>query len=90
MLLSSPSRGLSIKKVPSQTAHYETKNFTEMITKHFKKFEKKIDGYFLSQSADGCAYIRKPFTANAQILQTKHVLVKLQYYWFARNVYSEK
>ena len=34
------------------------------------KFEKENDGYFPSLDKDGCAFIRNPFTANAQMLQT--------------------
>ena len=45
------------------------------------KFEKKIEGYFASLDKDKFAYIRNPFTANAQMLQTgtgtQEELVKL-------------
>ena len=43
---------------------------------------------------NGFAYIKNPFTANAQILQTvigtHEELVKLQYDGFACNVYFKK
>ena len=58
------------------------------------KFEKKVDGHFSSLGKDGFAYIRNLFTVNVQMLQTGTVtqekLIKLQYYWFARDMYSEK
>ena len=54
------------------------------------KFEKEIDGYFLSLGKDGFAYIRNPLTANAQMLQTQigtqEELVKFQCNAFTHNV----
>ena len=57
MLLSGSSKGLSIEKFLSQNAHYEAKNFTELVTKYLVKFEKEIDGYFPSLRKNGFAYI---------------------------------
>ena len=58
------------------------------------KFKKEIYVYLPSLGEDRCAYIRNPFTENAQMLQTgtdtQEKLVKLQYDGFTRNVYSEK
>ena len=94
MLLSGPLRGPFMKKKISQNAHYETKSFTELVTKYFTKFGKNIDGYFQSLGKNGFAYIKNPFTVNLQVLQTEtgtyKKLVKLQYNGFARDVYSEK
>ena len=70
MLLSDSSKGLSIEKFLSQNAHYEAKNFTELVTKYLMKFEKEIDEYFPSLGKDGFACTRNPFTANAQMVQT--------------------
>ena len=70
MLLCGPSRGPYMEKFLSQNAHYGTKSFTKMVTEHLVKFEKKINRYFSSQDKDGFAYIRNPFTANAQMLRT--------------------
>ena len=69
MLLSGPSRGPSIEKFLSQNARYEIKSFTELVTEYLK-FEKEIYGYLLSLRKDGFAYIRNPFSGNAQMLQT--------------------
>ena len=94
MLLSGPSRSFSMEKFLSQNTHYETKSFTELVTKYFMKFEKEIDGYFPSLGKDGFAFIKTPFTANAQMLQTgtgiQEEMVKLQYEGFERAVYAEK
>ena len=83
-----------MKKFLSQNAYYETKSFIELVTKYLMKFDKKIDGYFPSLGKDGFAYIRNPFSANTQMLQTgtgtQEELVKLQYDDFAHDVYSEK
>ena len=68
MLLSNPLKGLSVEKCLSQNTHYEIKNITELVTEHLMKFEKKTDEYFPSLGKD--AYIRNPFTANAQMPQT--------------------
>ena len=46
MLLSGPSRSFSMEKFLSQNTHYETKSFTELVTKYFMKFEKEIDFIF--------------------------------------------
>ena len=70
MFLSGPSRGSSMEKFLSRNAHYETKSFTELVIKYLIKFEKEIDEYFPSLCTDGVAYVRNPFTANAQMLQT--------------------
>ena len=56
MLLSGPSRGPSIKKILSQKGRYEIKSFIELVTKYFMKFEKEIDGYFLSLGKAEFAY----------------------------------
>ena len=78
----------------SQSAHYETKSFTELATEHLMKFQKEIDVYFSSLFEDDFAYIRNPFTANIQMLQagagTQEELVELQHDGFARDVYFEK
>ena len=71
MLLSSPSRGPCMEKFLSQNAYYEIKNFTKLVTEYLIKFEMKIHEYFPSQSKNGFVYIRNPFTANAQMLQTE-------------------
>ena len=58
------------------------------------KLEKEIDGYFSSLGEDKVAYIKNPFTANAQTLQAgtgmQEELIELQHDGFARDVYSEK
>ena len=58
------------------------------------KFKKEICGYFPSLGKDRFAFIRNPFTANDQMLQTgtgtQEELIKLQYDGFARDVYFEK
>ena len=58
------------------------------------KLEKEIDGYFPSFGEDEVAYLRNPFTANAQTLQAgtgmQEELIQLQHNGFARDVYSEK
>ena len=58
------------------------------------KLEKEIDGYFRSLREDEVAYLRNPFTANAQTLQTgtcmQEELIEPQHDGFARDVYSEK
>ena len=64
MLLSGPSKGLSMKKFPSQNARYETKSFTELVTKYLMKVEKEIDKYFPSLGKDRFAFIRNLLTAN--------------------------
>ena len=72
MLLSGPSKGLSMEKFLSQNARYETKSFTELpnITKYLMKFEKQIHEYFPSLGKDRFAFIRNPLTANVQMLHT--------------------
>ena len=42
--------------------------FTEVVTKHLMKFEKKINGYFLILVKDNFVYIKNPFTSNTQML----------------------
>ena len=58
------------------------------------KLEKEIDSYFPSLGEDEVAYLRNPFTANAQTLQAgtgmQEELIELQDDGFARDVYSEK
>ena len=58
------------------------------------KLEKEIDGYFPSLGEDEVAYLRNPFTANAQTLQAgtgmQEELNEFQHDGFARHVYSEK
>ena len=58
------------------------------------KLKMKIDGYFLSLGEDEIAYLRDPFTANAQTLQAgtgmQEELIELQHDGFARDVYSER
>ena len=58
------------------------------------KLEKKIDGYFPSFAEDEVAYLRNPFTANAQTLQSgtsmQEELIEIQHDGFARDVYSER
>ena len=77
-----------------QNPQIETIRFSELVTEHLMKLEKEIDGYFSSLGEDEVAYLRNPFTANAQALQAKtgmqEELIELQYDGFARDVYSEK
>ena len=47
----------------------EIASFSELVTEHFMKLEKEIDGDFSSLGEDEVAYLRNPFTANAQTLQ---------------------
>ena len=94
MLLSGPPSDFFIEKFLSQNARFDTKSFIELVTKYLMKFEMKIDGHFRSLGKEGFEYIRNPFTANDQMLQTEtgtqEKLVKLQYNDFTRDVYSEK
>ena len=53
-----------------QNLQIETTRFSELVTEHLMKLEKEIDGYFPSLGEDEVAYLRNPFTANAQTLQT--------------------
>ena len=69
MLLCDPLRGPFMENFQSQSAHYETKSFTKLVTKYLMKFDKVIDGNFQSLGKNGFAYIRNPFSANAQMLQ---------------------
>ena len=68
--------------------------FSELVTEHLMKLEKKTDGYFPSLGEDKVAYLRNPFTANAQTLQAgtgmQEKLIKIQHDGVARGVYSEK
>ena len=77
-----------------QNSQIETTRFSELVTEHLMKLEKEIDGYFSSLGEDEVAYLRNPFTANAQILQAgtgmQEEPIELQHDGFARNVYSEK
>ena len=52
-----------------QNPQIETTRFLELVTEHLMKLEKKTDGYFPSLGEDEVAYLRNPFTANAQTLQ---------------------
>ena len=85
-----------MEKYLNQNPQFETKSFTELVIEHLMKFEWEIDKYFPSLGKDEFAFVRNPFTANAnaRILQagtgTQEELVKLQHNSFARNVYSEK
>ena len=51
-----------------QNPQIETR-FSELVTEHLMKLEKEIDSYFPSLGEDEVAYLRNPFTANAQTLQ---------------------
>ena len=95
MILSDPLRNLSMENFFGQNPNLKTKSFTELVTEHLMKFQKKIDSYFLSLDEDELAYIRNPFTSNAQMLQAgtnthKEELVELLHDGFARAVYYEK
>ena len=56
MLLSGPLKGPSIEKFVSQNARYETKSFTQLVTKYLMKLKKEIDGYFPSLCKDKLAF----------------------------------
>ena len=77
-----------------QNPQIETTRFSELVTEHLMKLEKEIDGYFPSLGEDEVAYLRNPFTANAQTLQAgtgmQEELIELQHDGFARDLYSEK
>ena len=77
-----------------QNPQIETTRFSELVTEHLMKLEKEIDGYFPSPGEDEVAYLRNPFTANAQTLQAgtgmQEELIELQHDGIARDVYSEK
>ena len=77
-----------------QNPQIETTRFSELVTEHLMKLEKEIDGYFPSLGEDKVAYLRNPFTANAQTLQAgtgmQEELIELQHDGFARDVYSKK
>ena len=68
--------------------------FSELVTEHLMKLEKEIDDYFLSLGEDEVAYLRNPFTMNAQTLQAvtgmQEELIEFQHDGFACDVYSEK
>ena len=84
----------SMKNFLSRNSHFKTKRFTELVTKHLMKFQKEIDGYFLSLGKNEFAYIKNPFNSNSQMLlngkSKQEELVKLQHDGFARDVYAEK
>ena len=76
-----------------QNPQIETSRFSELVTEHLMKLEKKIDGYFPSLGENEVAYLRNPFTANPQTLQAagmQEELIELQHDEFARDVYSKK
>ena len=77
-----------------QNPQIETTRFSELVTEHLIKLEKEIDGYFPILGENEVAYLRNPFTANAQTLQAgtgfQEELIELQHDGFARDVYSEK
>ena len=77
-----------------QNPQIETTRFSELVTEHLMKLEKKIYGYFPSLGEDEVEYFRNPFTANAQILQAgtgmQEELIELQLDGFARDVNSEE
>ena len=77
-----------------QNSQIETTRFSELVTEHFMKLEKEIDGYFQSFGEDEVAYLRNPFTANAQTLQAgtgmQEKLIELQHDGFARDVTLRK
>ena len=77
-----------------QNPQIETTRFSELVTEHLMKLEKEIDGYFPSLGEGEVAYLRNPFTANAQTLQAgtgmQEELIELQHDGFAHDVYSEK
>ena len=52
-----------------QNPQIETIRFLELVTEHLMKLEKKIEHYFPSLGEDKVAYLRNPFTVNAQTLQ---------------------
>ena len=91
MILSCPSKCPFMKKVLSQNAHFKTRRFPELVTKHLYKFDKEIDGYFQSLGKDEFAHIKNFFVANAQMLQIgTGTQEELQHDGFACDVYSEK
>ena len=75
-----------------QNPQIETTRFSELVTEHVIKLEKEIDGYFPSLGEDEVAYLRNPFTANAQTLQAGTGMQEelIEHGGFARDVYSEK
>ena len=70
-----------------QSPQIETTRFSELVTEHLMKLEKETDGYFLSLGEDEVAYLKNPFTANAQTLQAgigmQEELIELQHDGFA-------
>ena len=77
-----------------QNPQIETTTFSKLVTEHLMKLEKEIDGYFPSLDEDKIAYLKNPFTANAQTLQAgtdmQEELIELQHDEFACDVYSER
>ena len=76
-----------------QNPQIETTRFSELVPEHLMKLEKEIDGYFPSLGEDEVAYLRNPFTANAQTLQAgtgmQEELIELQHDGFARDVHVQ-
>ena len=70
-----------------QNPQIETTRLSELVTEHLTKSEKEIGGYFSSLGEDEVAYLRNPFTANAQTLQAgtgmQEELIELQHDGFA-------
>ena len=77
-----------------QNPQFETTRFIELVIEHFMMLEKETNGYFRILREDEAAYLRNPFTANAQTLQAgtgmQEELIALQHDGFARDVYSER
>ena len=82
----------TVTELLCQNPQFETM-FWKLVTEHMK-LEKGIDGYFRSLREDEVAYLKNPFTANAQTLQagtgTQEELIELQHDGFLRDGYSER
>ena len=52
-----------------QNPQFETIRLSELVIEHLIKLEKEINGYFPSLGENKVAYLRNPFTANAQTLR---------------------
>ena len=76
-----------------QNPQIKTTRFSELVPEHLMKLEKEIDGYSPSLGEDEVAYLRNPFTANAQTLQAgtgmQEELIELQHDGFARDVHVQ-